>query len=115
MTRFTKSLRPEKNSNLKRKVRKLSKPILLVVLGIFFVGAIGIYLFQINYIAATGFQIRDYEKQISELTYENEKIQMQIIEMKSMTDLSAKVAELNMEPVGQITYYDTSGQVVARK
>jgi len=91
---------------------RLGRWVILVVL---FIGSIAMYLFEVNSIAVKGFRVRDLEKQIAELRYENEKLQLQAVELKSMTDLSAKVIELEMVPVEEITYLDTTGQVVARR
>ena len=73
------------------------------------------YLLQVNAIAAKGFEIRDLESQVNILDEENEKLSVRVVELKAMTELDDKVAELNMVPIDSIVYYDTAGQVVARR
>jgi len=89
----------------------------LMVIGLLglILGSIITYLVEVNYIAAKGFQVRDLEKEITLLEEENEKLQVQVVQLKSMTDLSEKVQELGMVPVDKITYFETTGQVVARR
>lgn len=114
MTRFNQSFTPEKNtSNFARKMRKFSKPVLVLFIAAFVLSAVVFYLLQVNEIATQGFYVRDLEQQISSAKDENAKLQIRMIEMKSMTDLSEKVEQLGMVRVDKMTYYDTSGQVVA--
>ena len=115
MTKYSQSLKPKRSSHLHRRLAKLTKPVFLVMVGLLFVGSIVVYLVEVNYIAAKGFQVRDIEKQIIALQESNEKLQLQAIEMRSMTDLSEKVSQLNMVPIDCITYYDSAGQLVAQR
>lgn len=115
MTCFSQSIRLENNSGIKIQSKRFLRSARWAFLVVLFVGAVATYLFEVNCIAAKGFLVRDLEKQIGDLQYENEKLQLQTVELKSMTDLSAKVMELNMVPVEEITYFDTTGQVVARR
>ena len=79
------------------------------------VGAIGGYLYEVNRIAAKGFQSRDLEKQIVALQTENEKLQINLIEMQTMPVLTEKIGKLGMVPVDQVTFYDSSSQVFVRR
>jgi len=115
MTKYLQTTKQENIGNTKMTLRKFSKPILFFFLGTVIVASVAVYLFEVNYIAAKGFYMRDLEKQISDVQYENEKLQLQAIEMRSMSDLSQKIEQLGMEPVDEITYFDTAGQVVARR
>ncbi len=113
MTKYSQTLKPTRNCNFKKHLKKISKSALLFLMVGLFVSSMVVYLAEVNNIAAKGFQVRDLENQIEKLASENEKLQVQAIEMRSMTDLSTKVQELGMVPVNDITYYDTTGQLVA--
>jgi hypothetical protein len=114
MTKFCQTMKIGKKMN-HRKLRKFSKPLMVIGLLGLILGSIITYLVEVNYIAAKGFQVRDLEKEITLLEEENEKLQVQVVQLKSMTDLSEKVQELGMVPVDKITYFETTGQVVARR
>ena len=113
MTRFCQNYKPERKS--KNKLKKFTKPIFFVTIIAVFVCAIGVYLFEVNYIAAKGFYIRDLEQSIVTEKEGFEKLQLEMIGLRSMVDLSEKVEGLGMQPVDKITYYDSAGQVVARR
>ena len=94
---------------------KAGKPVLGVFLMVMLVGALSVYLLEVNNIAAKGYEIRDLEKQVTEIQDENEKLSVRVIELKSMDQLNEKVAALDMVPVETMAYYDTLGQVMARR
>lgn len=97
------------------RLSKARKPILGVFLMVMLVSALSIYLLEVNNIAAKGYEIRELEKQVNEIQEGNEKLAVRVIELKSMNELDEKVAALDMVPVDSMTYYDTIGQVVARR
>jgi len=72
-------------------------------------------LAEVNYITTKGFYQRDLESQITELRDSNEKLQSQVVEMKSTIDLSEKIQGLNMVKVDEVIYFDTTGATVARR
>jgi len=114
MTKFSQSFKPEKSSNLKNKAKKLSKPLILILTAVFLLSAVGVYLFEINYIAAKGLKVRELEQKIELVKEKNKKLKLQMVEMKSMTDLSEKISGLNMQPIDDINYYQ-AGSTVARR
>lgn len=97
------------------RLSKAKKPIIAVFLLVMLVGALSIYLLEVNNIAAKGYEIRELESQVNEIQEENEKLAVRVIELKSMNELDEKVAALDMVPVDGMTYYDTIGQVMARR
>jgi cell division protein FtsL len=97
------------------RLSKAKKPILGVFLMVLLVGALSIYLLEVNNIAAKGYEIRNLEQQVDEIEAENEKLSVRVIELKSMNELDEKVASLDMVPVGDMKYYDSMDQVVARR
>ena len=113
MTKYCQNLRVERESSVK--LKKISKTIALIGLGLYLFVAIGAYLTEVNYIATKGFYQRDLEGQIFELQDNNEKLQSRIVEMKSTIDLATKIQGLNMVKVDEIVYFDTTGATVARR
>jgi Tfp pilus assembly protein PilN len=85
------------------------------ILSISIVAALVGYLFEVNYITAKGYEIRNQEKQISALREENEKLKIKIVEIQSMTSLKKRVEELKMVPVDQVVYYDFTKKIFAKK
>lgn len=74
-----------------------------------------VYLVEINYITTRGFHLKEIEKKINDVKEENEKLSLQVIQIKSMANLSEKIAELDMVPAEKIIYYNSAGQAVAKK
>ena len=87
----------------------------IILICMLFVGSCFVYLFAVNTIASKGFEIKELEREINIAKVENEKLQIRMVELRSMGDLQEKIEELDMVPVDQITYLDTSGQVVVRR
>jgi len=86
----------------------------MVLFGLLFVASIGLYLFEVNYSATKGYEIRQLQKDISAEKLANEKLQLQIIELRSMADLNDKISKLGMVDAGMPKYID-SNVLVARK
>lgn len=76
---------------------------------------IAVYLLEVNYIASRGLQMRELEQRISLAKEENDETKTRLVEMNSMIDLSGKIDGLKMVPIGEVIYFDTTGQVVARR
>ena len=115
MTKFNSTYQSKKTTVIASVVSKISRTFLLAVVAVSLGGSIVYYLSQINYISEKGFAMRDMEKKISDLRDENEKLQLRMVELRSMSDLSARMGELSLVPVGNMTYFDTTGQVVAKR
>ena len=115
MTKYNSTYQSGKKSVISSMAGKISRTFLLVLAATTLGGAIVFYLSQINYISEKGFALRDLEKQISGLQDENEKLQLRMVELRSMSDLSARMGELSLVPVGEMTYFDTTGKVVAKR
>jgi len=115
MTKFNSTYQSEKTTVISSIVKRISRTFLLALVAVCAGGAIVYYLSQINYISEKGFAIRDFEKRIVKLQDENEKLQLRMVELRSMSDLSARMGALSLVPVGEMTYFDTTGKVVAQK
>jgi cell division protein FtsL len=114
MTPFLIGLNVKRQTPL-NKIGKLSKTILYLMAGVLLIGTAIVYLTEINYITARGFYSRELEQKILRAKEENDKLGQKVVQIKSMKNLSDKVAELKMVPADEIIYYDTSGQMVAKK
>lgn len=97
------------------RMAKCKKPVFWIFFMSLVIGSLSLYLLQVNAIAAKGFEVRDLERQVNELEEENEKLSVRVVELKAMNGLEEKIAELNMVPIDNMVYYDTAGQVVARR
>src|SRR3989339_471008 len=115
MTKFNSTYQSEKTTVISSIAKRISRTFLLALVVVCAGGAIVYYLSQINYISEKGFAIRDFEKRIVKLQDENEKLQLRMVELRSMSDLSARMGALSLVPVGEMTYFDTTGKVVAQK
>lgn len=113
MTKYCRNLIMEKP--LMFNVKKFSRTLLICGVGLYLAIIVGAYLSEMNYLTTKGFYARNLEKQIAQIQNENEKLQSQAIEMKSMNDLLEKIQGLAMVKVDEITYFDTTGQTVARR
>ncbi len=94
---------------------KKLKNLFWVFLGLVTLVSIGVYLVQINTIAAKGFEVRDLERQINELRVENEKLSIKAVELRSSVALMEKIEELDMHPVEGLSYLNPASDVVAQK
>lgn len=115
MTKYSCAYEVEKRSFVAPIMRKISQTVLLACLAVLVGGAVAYYLSQINYISEKGFAMRDLEKTINGLRDENEKLELRMVELRSMSDLSARLDKLGLVPVGDMTYLGTAEQVVAVK
>lgn len=115
MTRFSQTSRTIEEKGSGKKILGFWRSLLLAVLAVCFVFLTVIYLIEVNYIASRGLQIRELEQRIAYAKEENEKTESQMVEMNSMADLSNKIEALKMVPIDNITYFDTAGQVMARR
>ena len=115
MTKYGQGFSIKRENSKKINLNGYLKKMLVVLVCALFVGSCGAYLFAVNTIASKGFEIKALEKMINVAKEDNEKLQLKVVEMTSMTDLQGRIQELGMVPVDQITYYDTAGQVVVRR
>lgn len=115
MTQYDPICRRQNSSTPSRTGKLLSKKLFLTLFSVLVVFGLGGYLFEVNAIATKGFQIHDLEKQISQIKNDNEKLQLQMVQLKSTTDLTDKVNGLGMVPADGISYLNANAQVVAQK
>ncbi|MBI5077676.1 hypothetical protein HZB94_04835 [Candidatus Falkowbacteria bacterium] len=115
MTKFSSNLNLTKSKDKTKKFRNLSKAVLYLMTITLTISALAVYLVEVNYITTRGFYLKEIEEKIDSAKEEKEKLSLQVVQMKSMSNLSAKIAELNMVPAEKIIYYNSAGQTVAQK
>jgi hypothetical protein len=62
------------------------------------------YLWLNNQTAAYGFEIRGYEKQISELQDAKRRLDLEVLTRRSMINIESRVESLGFVPVEQVDY-----------
>lgn len=102
----------KKEINQRQKTRKFLAIILIscIIISLF------LYIFQTNGIAAEGYKIRSFKKQIRELEDENKTLQVNTSNLKSINILQSKTEDLDMVQAKSIEYVTLplSGVVIAK-
>ncbi len=62
------------------------------------------YIAEINSVTAKGYQIRELEEQISELTVHNERMELEVATLQSMQNVNERIRMLGMVPSGGVDY-----------
>lgn len=67
-----------------------------------------IYLMQANKTATYGFEIEKYDKMITDLQEEQDKLELEAARLRSTTKIKEEVEKMNMQEVDttKISYYD---------
>lgn len=102
----------KKEINQKQKTRRFLAIILIFCL----ISSVFLYVLQTNSIAAKGYKIRDFKKQIRELEDRNKTLQVNISNLKSINVLQSKTENLDMVKAESIEYVTLplSGVVIAK-
>lgn len=80
---------------------------LICALGVF-------YIFEVNNSATKGYEIDKLEKQLKAFQKENERLQIQAAELKSMYKIEERTKELNMIAPMDVSYLNLSGDVAMK-
>lgn len=113
MTKFgqEKTLR-EKRQAVKRWFFGTSSRIALVACILVF----GImYLMKTSTLATKGYAITDLQKQMNELERENERLQVRIAELGSMTNIEDRLKSMSLVAVDHVEYISPPQSIVARR
>lgn len=70
-------------------------------------------VFQTSVVSASGTDISALQKEIRELSYENEKLEYEIAKYRSMSSIQERVQKLSFESAGNIDYLILPGSNVA--
>lgn len=81
---------------------------LTVLLGVIYVG-------QISVAARSGYQMRDLEGQVSLLEADIQKLEVEIADYSSMSNIEQRLKDSGMVAVGKIKYFNTVDTVVAKR
>jgi len=72
------------------------------------VGTVLAYLVQVNNFATKGYEINRLQTQLAQLQDEHDKLQVQAAQLQSIQRIQTDPAVLNMVPINQITYVQTT-------
>jgi cell division protein FtsB len=73
-----------------------------------------LYIFQINNMATKGYEVEDYEKKLSSVKKENQKMMVRLADLESMYEVESKTKKkLQIVNPNDITYITSSSSVVA--
>lgn len=71
------------------------------------------YIIQVNGTASKGYQIRDLENAIQQLTVANEQFELEIQQAQSLGNIRRAVKMIGMVPAEQAVYVDVRSESVA--
>lgn len=94
-----------KNQNILSGVRAQWLGMSILVL---LVGAMLLYLVQVNNFATKGYEIKKLQTAVSQLQDENSKLVVQAAQLQSIQRIQTDPAVLNMVPATQMTYVQTT-------
>lgn len=83
------------------------------IIALFLVSA-GIYLYFINNSAIKGSQMREIEKQITDLKKEDEQLRIKEAELKSLYRIEESSRQLNMTEAFQVSYLEEKGPMAMK-
>jgi len=72
-----------------------------------------IYVFQINNIATKSYEIENYEKKLLSIKKDNQKMMIELADLKSINNLESKFDKFRPISLKDITYITTSQSAVA--
>lgn len=102
----------------KRLVASGSTKISLMAWSLILVGVViltaAFYIFQVNYIATQGFEIKKIENKIQDAERENKKLKIKEIELKSMYNIEKATQEFKLVSPDDISYVEIDGPVAMK-
>ncbi|MBU1167750.1 hypothetical protein KKC60_05090 [Patescibacteria group bacterium] len=109
-----------KSKSSKRGVRKSSfgqsvktGPVTLVIATIALFCLLSFFfLAQVFQSSTKGYEVSELEKRIEDLDDENQKLEIQAAELKSLDNIERSVEEINMVPVQDVVYLEASTDTV---
>jgi hypothetical protein len=99
-------------NNKKEKILGFINPVFVLVAFIILAGIL--YLYSINKSAAKGFQVKQVEKDITELKNENEQLKIKEAQLKSLYYLEEASKNLDMTGTKSVSYIEESGPVALK-
>ena len=93
-----------------RKGQTKTKPNKLGMLIVIFLTLFGLmYLFQVNSLATTNYDIKKLERQLLDLKETNKRFELEAAHLKSIQSVEETVKTLNLVPSGSVRYVQDSG------
>ncbi|MCX6780138.1 MAG: hypothetical protein NT034_03095 [Candidatus Magasanikbacteria bacterium] len=71
----------------------------------------GAYMVRINSVSASGYEIHNLEKQVSEMDNQVQDLQIKIADAGSMNNIEKRLPDLNLVAVGKVQRLTTAGAV----
>jgi cell division protein FtsL len=113
-SRKLKDIRSTKRKTVSQKVRESES--LLVLLTTIFLCVVGIsYILQTNSIATRGYEVEQYESQLSKLKNENQNMKNQEAELRSIKNLEPEKGRLTAVASSDINYVTAGKTAVAMR
>lgn len=105
-------IKTEKNTNIKGLLRKGSAGSWFVIAAFLVIATA--YLYCVNSTATKGYQIKQTEKEITELQKESEQLKIREAELKSLYNIEESSKRLNMAGVAQVSYVEEESPLAMR-
>ncbi|MFH1598011.1 MAG: hypothetical protein ABIB97_02985 [Patescibacteria group bacterium] len=113
-SRFNKKhIRPQMNGKQKKFSVNANMLRLMIVSTVLALGIF--YLVETNQVSTRGFELRNLQDKVDELNVQNEKLEVEAAEMKSMQRIEELSQELNLISGGPVLYLNTASAEVAAK
>ncbi len=97
---------------LSRETQGRKMIVFLLILLIILFGIL--YIIQANNAATEGYKIQEYKNKIAKLRTENENIELELSQVRSLGFLEEKVETLKMVKIGNVEYISPVSEVAAR-
>jgi hypothetical protein len=91
-----------------------NKKILILLSALAVFSLLVFYIFQINNLVSGKYLLAAQQKSFKNLSQENEKLEANLANLGSLSDIEGKVSELGFERIGQIHYVQILEGAVAR-
>lgn len=85
-----------------------------LLLGLMVMG-LALYIWQINSLSTFGYQVRDLQKKQSALKQQNDDLNNQVADMRSLAQIQTKIDELSLVPVSKVEYVTPITPIIAQK
>lgn len=112
-------VKPRKEFNRKGKTPvavdfnlKMKNAWFILALSVVFSGIV--YLYQVNDLAAKGFELREVQKNLASLQEENKKGRIQEVELMSMYNIEKSTQDLNLVNSSNVSYIELNGPMAMR-
>lgn len=74
----------------------------------------GFYIHEINMLATKGYEIRELENKIKELTQESRQLKIREVELRSMYAIEKSMKNMNLVGLSNVSYIEMEGPVAMK-